>query len=214
MKESLALEDVNYYFITDEGIDVPMVKQVDVAVRSGVKMVQYRRKKGTNKEKFRDCLEIKNICDGRALFIVNDRVDIAVAVDSDGVHLGQDDIPPEEVRDIIGDRILGISTHNMEQALKAEELADYIGIGPVHATDTKTVSTPPLGIEGVRRIAEKVDVPTAAIGGIGFDDLSELAGIVDMVCAISSVTRQGNLESDVRKFEERFSEEKRRYRDD
>ncbi|MFO7992242.1 MAG: thiamine phosphate synthase [Thermoplasmata archaeon] len=214
MKEILPLEDVNYYFITDENMNVPIVKQVDIAVNNGVKMIQYRRKGGTDREKFEDCRKIKEICEGKTLFVVNDRVDIALAVGSDGVHLGQDDLPPEKVREIIGDRILGISTHTEEQAVEAQEFGDYIGIGPVHATDTKTVSSKPLGIEGVRTIAEKVSVPTTAIGGIGSDDISELAGIVDMVCAISSVTKHGNLGENIRRFEKEFSEEKRRYQDD
>ncbi len=209
MVQKTLLKDVNYYFITDEGIAIPPHEQVEKAVDAGVKMIQYRAKKSEGRVLYEEACRIKDVCED-TLFIVNDRLDIAIAVEADGVHLGQDDLPPQVARDVVGDdMIIGISTHDLEQAEKAEEIADYIGIGPVHSTDTKQETSKELGIEGALKIASKVDVPTAAIGGIEEADLKRLAEGVDMVCAISSVTREGNLSDRTHLFEEMFSKAKR-----
>lgn len=205
------LKEVDYYFITDESLDMPVPQQVRIAVEAGVKMVQYRRKDGSTRELYCEALEIKEVCKGRAIFVVNDRVDIAMAVSSDGVHLGQDDLPPKVARRLLGDVIIGISTHDLGQALEAVEVADYIGIGPVKNTKTKSSSNRELGVDGALDIAEKVDVPTAAIGGIENKDLPSLAKGFDMVCAISSVCRVKDLERSIKDFAHTFKKEKLRY---
>lgn len=209
MVQKTLLKDVNYYFITDEGIDIPPHEQVEKAVDAGVKMIQYRDKSSEGRELYEEACKIRAICED-SLFIVNDRLDIAIAVEADGVHLGQDDLPPEVAREIVGeDMMIGVSTHDLEQAEKAEEIADYIGIGPVHSTDTKEGTSKELGIEGALKIASKVDVPSAAIGGIEEEDLQRLAEGVDMVCVISSVTRKGDLSDRIALFENKFSDAKR-----
>lgn len=204
-----SIKDANYYFITDEGIGLSPEEQVEIAVNTGVKIVQYRRKDAPGKVLYEEASRISDICKDKALFIVNDRVDIAQAVDADGVHLGQDDLPYEVARELVGNMILGISTHNLKQALKAERVADYIGIGPVHSTQTKQDRWKELRVEGALEIAERVNVPTTAIGGIGYDDLEPLSRSFDMVCAISSVTRTENLSESVGKFETSFKKFKR-----
>ncbi len=203
------IEDVNYYFITDERLDISPSEQVEIAVRGGAKMIQYRRKTADPRAMYQEALEVGRVCKDRALFIVNDRIDIALAVGSDGVHLGQDDLPYNAARELIGDMILGVSTHNKEQAARVVGTADYIGIGPVHATDTKDDRWTELGVEGALEIARSVDVPAAAIGGIDVGDISPLSTGFDMICALSSVTRRGDIEDRVRLFESEFGRCKR-----
>lgn len=202
MHEDSKLKDVNYYYITDESVDVPIEEQVKTALNSGVRMIQYRKKRGSDREIYLEAMSLKKLCGDMGLFIVNDHVDIALAVDADGVHIGQDDLPAPVTRSLIGDRILGISTHSTSQALEAERWADYVGLGPVHHTSTKDSVVSELGIEEVVKIAKEVDAPTAAIGGITKDDIGRLLEGVDMICAISEVTRKGDLGSNIRYFEE------------
>ena len=195
------LKSVNYYYITDHSIDISPSEQVKTALKSGVKLIQFRGKNLSDREMYEQAKEIKEIISNKAIFIVNDRIDIALAVDADGVHLGQDDIPPKIARELLGDKIIGISTHSLEQAKEAENIADYIGVGPVHPTSTKEKTAEAIGIEGVSKISREVDAPTAAIGGIKFKDLKPLLQHVDMICAISSVTKKGNLEEWIDLFE-------------
>ena len=204
----MSLDDVNFYFITDEGIDIPAHQQVKKAVKAGVKMVQYRDKCSSTRKMYEEARKIRKECKD-TLFIVNDRLDVAMSVGADGVHLGQEDLPPEAVKEIAGeDMIIGISTHDIDQAVEAEKIADYIGVGPVHSTETKKDTSEELGIDGVLDIASKIEVPKTAIGGIGEEDLERLAEGVDMVCAISSVTRKGDLFDRISLYENKFSQYK------
>jgi len=210
MEKKSLLSKANYYYITDYEVDIPVIEQVKIAVESGVKMIQYREKTKSDRKKYEELKKLKKICDGRALLIVNDRPDLALAVDADGVHLGQDDLPLGEVSRFAGNLLLGVSTHRFEQAVNAEKLADYLALGPISKTKTKEDTDPELGIERAKKIAASVKIPTAAIGGIEEDDLETLAGTFDMICAISSVTRNGDLSERIRYFEEKIDEVKRR----
>jgi thiamine-phosphate pyrophosphorylase len=109
-------------------------------------------------------------------FIVNDRLDIALAVEADGVHLGQDDLPIEAARKIMGPhKIIGISTHDVKEAVAAERAgADYIGLGPVKATQTKLDAEPAIGVEGIREVRRHVSLPIVAIGGIKQGDVADI----------------------------------------
>ncbi|MFO7792294.1 MAG: thiamine phosphate synthase [Candidatus Saliniplasma sp.] len=198
------LEEANYYYITDERLEISPIEQVEIAVQRGVKIVQYRRKEAPGKVLYEEALQISDICEDRALFIVNDRIDIALAVDADGVHLGQCDLPYEVGKELLEDRILGVSTHSLKQALEAEKMADYVGIGPIHSTKTKDDTSEELGIKGALEIAEKVKIPTTAIGGIKFEDLEQLSKAFDMICAISSVTQDKDFPEIIDKFESSF----------
>jgi thiamine-phosphate pyrophosphorylase len=101
-------------------------------------------------------------------FIINDRLDIALACGADGVHLGQDDMPPDAARKLLGGvKIIGVSANTLKEAREAERLgADYVGLGPIYATVTKDTDLPVLGPEGIRRMREKIGIPIVAIGGI------------------------------------------------
>jgi thiamine-phosphate pyrophosphorylase len=149
---------------------------VEKALRGGVTLVQYRRKNLADREMLWDLKQLRQLCDRyQALMIVNDRVDLALVSQADGVHLGQTDLPVAQARQLLGSqRLIGLSTTNAEelaQALASD--VDYIGVGPVYATPTKA-EKPPAGLEYVRLAAEKSSLPWFAIGGIDLHNLPEV----------------------------------------
>ena len=148
-------------------------------IEGGVKIIQYREKEKTLKEKFIECQEIREITrEAGVKFIVNDNIDLALIVDADGVHIGQDDIPLSEVRKLVGDKIIGLSTHSPEQAEQAvKDGADYIGVGPIYRTFTKVNVCDPVGEEYLDYVIKNIDIPFVAIGGIKEHNLQK---IVDM----------------------------------
>ena len=140
---------------------------------SGVTLLQYRNKSGNAREMLDQARELKRRLGGRVKLIMNDRADLCLAAEFDGLHIGQDDLSPEAARRIIGagsqekPRILGVSTHNPEQLAEADKTsADYLAIGPVFATSSKANPDPVVGLEGVRRARELTRKPLVAIGGI------------------------------------------------
>lgn len=144
---------------------------------SGVKILQYREKNKKVKQMYEECLVIRKMTqEAGALFIVNDHLDVAVAADADGVHVGQEDLPVNWVRKIIGpSRIIGVSTHSPEQAHKAAaDGADYIGVGPIYTTQTKTDVCAPVGLEYLRYVVQNIDLPFVAIGGIKEHNLAQV----------------------------------------
>ncbi len=134
----------------------------------GVTLLQYRNKLGLAREMLSDAREVRSALDDGVTLIMNDRADICLAADYDGVHVGQDDLSPQGARTVIGDdRILGVSTHNLEQLAEADDgPADYIAYGPVFATLSKRDHDPAVGIEGVRAARAATRKPLVAIGGI------------------------------------------------
>ncbi|MFT0797909.1 thiamine phosphate synthase [Synechococcus sp. R5-12] len=149
---------------------------VEKSLRGGVTLVQYRRKNLPDGEMLRDLKQLRQLCDRyQALMIVNDRVDLALLSQADGVHLGQTDLPVAQARHLLGSqRLIGLSTTNAEelaQALNSD--VDYIGVGPVYPTPTKA-EKPPAGLEYVRLAAEKAHLPWFAIGGIDPHNLPEV----------------------------------------
>jgi thiamine-phosphate pyrophosphorylase len=149
---------------------------VEKSLRGGVTLVQYRRKNLPDGEMLRDLKQLRQLCDRyQALMIVNDRVDLALVSQADGVHLGQTDLPVAQARHLLGSqRLIGLSTTNAEelaQALNSD--VDYIGVGPVYPTPTKA-EKPPAGLEYVRLAAEKAHLPWFAIGGIDPHNLPEV----------------------------------------
>jgi len=146
---------------------------VEAALKGGIAIVQYREKTADDRERLDIAKKMRSLCHQYdALFIVNDRVDIAAAADADGVHLGQHDLPMPEARQILGpDKIIGRSTTNPDELKRAlDENADYIGVGPVHATPTKPGKAAS-GNEYVRYAAEQATMPWFTIGGLNADNL-------------------------------------------
>jgi len=134
----------------------------------GVTLLQYRNKEGDTRLMLRQAREIKRVLEGKAKLIMNDRTDLCLAVGYDGVHLGQDDLPPESARLVVGaEKIVGVSTHNLAQVKEADAgPADYIAIGPVFPTTGKKNPDMVVGLEGVRAARAATSKPLVAIGGI------------------------------------------------
>lgn len=165
-------------------------------IRGGVSVIQYREKHARKsiREIYEECRRIREITRAHGvMFIVNDFVDIALLVDADGVHVGQDDLPVDQVRRLVGDKIIGLSTHSPEQARAAEAAgADYIGVGPIFETRTKDNVCAPVGLEYLEYAVAEVQIPFVAIGGIKAHNMHEVcrrgAGTVCLVTEIVGAT--------------------------
>ncbi len=184
------------YFITDPLYGDPLIA-VRQALRGGVKLVQYRDKLASRRQVYETALHIREVTRAYdATLIINDDVDIAMAVGADGVHLGQEDFPLLEARRLLGTAIIGVSTHDLDEARQAEsEGADYIGVGPVFTTSTKTTRLP-IGLSTLEGVARHIKIPLYAIGGIGFKDIPDiLATGATGIAAISGLS--GPIEENV-----------------
>lgn len=151
---------------------------VESALQGGLTLVQYRDKEADDSMRLQNAQKLRQLCrEYKALFIVNDRVDLALAVDADGVHLGQEDMPFEWARQMLGQhKIIGRSTHSPEELSRAiAEGADYVGVGPVYETTTKA-GRPAAGLEYVRYAAAHCSIPWYAIGGIDTQNIYEVLG--------------------------------------
>jgi thiamine-phosphate pyrophosphorylase len=138
-------------------------------LEAGVKLVQYREKEFSMRQRYHECLAIRDLtAEHDACFIVNDDLDLAMAVAADGIHVGQDDLPVEKVRELAGDKmIIGLSTHSPIQADQAVKLGvDYIGVGPLFQTFTKKEVCAPVGLAYLDYVVTNHQVPFVAIGGI------------------------------------------------
>ena len=189
-------------FITDRKYsDLPLYDMINLVLRAGVKCIQYREKDLPRREIYGNavkCRELTRLFD--ATLIINDHADIALAVDADGVHLGQDDLPLKEARKIMGSRIIGISTHNLDQAKEAElGGADYIGFGPVFHTTTKDAGIPK-GIDNIRLVKEHVSIPVVAIGGISLDNVSSVIDAGADAIALATAICRGDMAVNAEKF--------------
>ena len=174
---------------------------VFTVLKAGISFIQHRQKEGTRREIYEEALKLRKLTRYfNATLIINDHADIALSVDADGVHLGQDDLPLAEARRIMGKKIIGVSTHNPEQARAAEAGgADYIGFGPVFETKTKDAGAPK-GVNNLRLIAQNARIPVVAIGGVNIDNIASVmqagAGAVAVVSAICS----GDVAANAEKF--------------
>ncbi|MEP6904072.1 MAG: thiamine phosphate synthase [Actinomycetota bacterium] len=181
------------YPITDTRLTgLSHAAQVKRLIDGGAKFIQLREKSASPKEFYDDAKNALEIARKNSVkIIINDRIDIALALKADGIHLGQTDLPPAKARKILGDRmIVGFSTHNLNQAIEAVKLPiDYLAIGPVFATSTKENPAKTVGIEGLRKVREAIkDFSLVAIGGITAENFREVfeAG-ADSVAIIKSI---------------------------
>jgi thiamine-phosphate pyrophosphorylase len=174
--------------------NISVVKEM---LDAGVKVLQYRDKYKNKIEKFKQCEIIRKLTlEYGVFFIVNDDIDIALAVKSDGIHLGQDDLPLLQARKIVGSNmVIGISTHSPQQALLAQEQgADYIGVGPIFKTFTKENVSAPVGFEYLKYCVENIAIPKVAIGGIKLSNLSEICKYKpENVCMVTEITAAQNI---------------------
>ncbi len=163
--------DYTLYLVTDRGLSRgrPTTEVVGWAIQGGVTVVQLREKGVDTREFVEEALAVRRLLRDREIpLIVNDRIDVALAVSADGVHLGQRDMPIAMARKILGpDKIIGISAESVDDAVAAEKAgADYLGVSPIYATPTKTDTAAALGLAGLRRVREAVDLPLVGIGGL------------------------------------------------
>lgn len=197
----------DFYFITDSRLSsAGIIKDVSAAIRAGVKIVQYREKDKSSRQMYEEALLLRRLCK-RITFIINDRVDIALAVGADGVHLGQEDLPCELARRILGkDKIIGVTAHNLKEALVAQkEGANYLGVSPIFGTRTKLDAGKPQGIKLITRIKKEVNLPLVAIGGINLLNAHEvIAAGADSLSAISAVLKCPDVAKEIRKFQALF----------
>jgi thiamine-phosphate pyrophosphorylase len=147
-------------------------------LEAGVKLIQYREKTFTAREKYRESLAIRALCrEHTAFFIVNDDPDLALAVEADGVHVGQDDLPAKAVRRLVGGKmLLGVSAATPSQAEEAAAsgVVDYLGVGPVYTTATKKDACAPVGLDFLDYAVRTSGLPVVAIGGITRDNAAEV----------------------------------------
>ncbi len=181
---------------------------VKMIIEGGARIIQLRAKDVSTRDFIEAARIIKQTIKpiakkNKIKFIINDRVDIAMLICSDGVHLGQDDLPIKEARKILGkNKVIGISTHNIKEAVLAEKLgADYISFGPIFATSTKNDAQKPKGIDGLKKAREAVKTPIVAIGGITLENVKDVynAG-ADSVAVISDILKSKDIKKKVHNF--------------
>lgn len=178
-----------------------IVKRIEIILEEGIRWIQYRGKETPRRLQYRDSLLIRELTRRyNALFIVNDFIDLAIATGADGVHLGQEDIPIEIARKIFPEKIIGISTHSLSEAVDASSRgASYIGYGPIFPTFTKDAGIPKEP-QSIKEIKKYVKIPLVAIGGIKPENvLSVFKNGADAV-AVSSGIIEGDVRVNVRDF--------------
>ena len=185
-----------------------LIHDVQLALEGGVTMIQLREKNLDEESFYREAIEIKELCKKfHVPFIINDNVELAKKVDTDGIHVGQNDMAAQDVRAIIGpDKILGVSTQTVEEALLAQKMgADYLGVGAVFPTGSKDDCWV-LSHDLCREICSAVTIPVVAIGGINLGNISKLSGLgFSGISLISAIFGQDDIKSAAMKLKEEVS---------
>jgi len=184
-----------------------VVKQM---LEAGIKLIQYREKEFTMWQKYHECLAIRKLCrEYDACFIVNDDVHLALAVEADGIHVGQDDLPVAKTRQLVGEKMLvGLSTSTPQQADQAVEsgVVDYLGVGPIYDTATKKDVGVPVGLEYLDYLVQYHQIPLVAIGGIKQSNVADVIrhGITCVVM-ISDIVGADNIGQKIKAIRETIS---------
>lgn len=200
-------KDLLLYAVTDRAWlnGETLYEQVEKAIKGGATFIQLREKKLGEAEFLEEAKEIKKLCDAyKVPFVINDNVEIAVAMDADGVHVGQSDMEAGDVREKLGpDKIIGVSAQTVEQALLAEKRgADYLGVGAVFATGSKD-DADDVSHETLKAICEAVKIPVIAIGGISKHNVMELSGSgICGIAVISAIFAQPDIEAATKELKE------------
>lgn len=202
--------DYSLYLCTDRSLmTAPTLEQaVNDAIKGGCTVVQLREKHAASREFYQLALSLKRITGYYGIpLIINDRLDIAAAVNAEGVHLGQKDLPADIARAVLGEeKIIGVSANNLQAAINAElDGADYIGVGAVFQTSTKT-DTKPVTIDKLKEIRSAVKIPMVAIGGIKRSNISQLNGTgINGVAVVSAVIGSKNITAAARELKALFN---------
>ena len=197
--------EAGLYLVTSESLSGgrSTLSIVSAALAGGVRLIQLREKELPLPQFVRLAQDVRWLTDSaHALLIINDRIDVAMAVGADGVHLGQQDLPVSAARSIAPDLIIGVSTHSVEEARDAAaDGASYINIGPIFATRTKEWAGDSIGLEGIGRIADAVTIPFTVMGGIKRSHVPELVRSgVRTIAVVTAVTAADNPEQAVREM--------------
>ena len=190
--------DYSIYLVTDRDLmsTETLEEAVEQAIIGGCTLVQLREKDCSSLDFYNNAVKVKGITDKYNVpLLINDRLDIALAVDAAGVHVGQSDLPATVVRKIVGeDKIIGVSTGSLEQALKAQkDGADYIGVGAMYATGTKKDANP-TSIGELKKIRENISLPIVVIGGINKERIKDFEGMgIDGLAIVSAIIAQKDI---------------------
>lgn len=201
--------DIDYtlYLVTDRELmsSATIEESVELAIKGGCTLVQLREKVASSREFYDTAVRVQRITRQYGVpLLINDRVDIALAVDADGVHVGQEDLPAGEVRRILGpDKIVGVSAGTLEEAQAARAAgADYLGVGAMYATGTKT-DAGITSMDELRRICSQTGLPVVAIGGINKETMPHFAGTgISGVAVVSAIVSQLDVEAAARELRE------------
>lgn len=206
------MKEIRGVYLVTEEYEKGHAEYAKAALKAGVRVIQLREKKANSSEFLKMAKEIRRLCDGyNALFVINDRLDIALLSGADGVHVGQDDLPVKEIRKIAGrEFIVGVSVASLQEAFEAQRCgAYYVSVSPIFDTSTKEDAGKGLGLEILRQIKSEIDIPVVAIGGVNRENIVDIldAG-ADSTAVVSAITRADNPENAARElvkiFESRF----------
>jgi len=190
--------DYSLYLVTDRKLlgERDLAQSIELAIQGGVSLVQLREKSISTKEFLSLAMRVKEITSKYEIpLIINDRLDIALAVDAEGLHVGQDDLPMLKARELLGpDKIIGVSARTLEEALLAEKQgADYLGVGAVFRTSTKS-DAKEVSLEQLEYIKKSVSIPVVAIGGINSGNVQQVKVTgIDGISVVSAILVQDNI---------------------
>lgn len=206
----LHMKDFRLYAITGEEFHQgrSLVEVMEEAILGGVDIIQLRDKKSSKKEVLKKAKLLKSLTEKYNIpLIINDHIDVALAVDADGIHLGQDDLPLQEARKIVGaNKIIGISTHKIEEAREAElNGADYIGVGPIFPTQSKEDVVAPVTTKYIEEVVKEISIPFVAIGGIKIHNVDQVLECkATRICAISEIVGSADIKKTCQLFIEKL----------
>lgn len=182
--------ETGLYALTDSRLSLgrPLAEVAGALLEAGIRIIQYREKKASMRQKYEDCLLLRELTNAYdACLIINDHVDLAILCRADGLHIGQDDLPPDQIRKLAPELIIGVSTHSPSQAVKAvRDGADYIGVGPIFPTKTKEDVVAPVGLGYLEWVVNNIGIPHVAIGGIKASNIGQVTATGARCCALVS----------------------------
>ena len=203
------MDSLKLYLVTDSGIlkDRNFYECIEEALKGGVTMLQLREKEASGKEFLEKAIKLRELTKKyNVKFIINDRVDIAMLCNADGVHVGQSDIPANEVRKLIGkDKIVGVSARTIKEAMVAKENgADYLGVGAMFTTTTK-LDAKSVTIDQLKDIKEEVKLPIVTIGGLSLNNIEKLKKCnIDGFAVVSAILGAVDIKSECEKWIEKI----------
>ncbi|GAE24778.1 thiamin-phosphate pyrophosphorylase [Halalkalibacter wakoensis JCM 9140] len=210
------MREFSLYAITGEAFhpERDLLEVMEEAILGGVDIIQLRDKTSSKRDVLQKAKALRELTKKHdVMFIVNDHIDVALAVDADGIHIGQDDLPLADARKIMGqDKIIGISTHQIEEAREAEAGgADYIGVGPIFHTNSKVDVVDPVTTNYIEQVVAEIKIPFVAIGGIKLHNVQQVidAGAT-RICMISEIVGANDVKGVCEQFTSILSERVKR----